>query len=91
MLISPSGRPLGITEKKKIIISENEVQGKQVWGVEFQPGIQAFEFEEVFQILGDVIRGIAQNARARKHEAMKMQEVKQELASMNERMKHEPG
>lgn len=85
MLISPNGSPLGIHENKKIIISENTVQGKQVWGVEFHPGIQAFEFEEVFQILGDVIRGIAQNARARKHEAKSMQAVKQKMTEINER------
>lgn len=85
MLVGPSGKPLGTTEKKKIIISENTIQGKLVWGVEFHPGIEAFEFEEVFQILGDVIRGIAQNARARKHEAMKMAEVKAKMNAINEK------
>jgi hypothetical protein len=83
--VGRDGAPLGITEKKKIVISENEVQGRNVWGVEFHPDIQAFEFEEVFQILGDVIRGIAQNARARKHEALKMKEVAAKVASINER------
>lgn len=78
-LVGLSGAPLGVVEKKKIVISENEVQGKQVWGVEFHPNIQAFEFEEVFQILGDVIRGIAQNARSRKHEAKHMQKVQRDL------------
>lgn len=73
------GQPLGIKEKKKIVISENEVQGKQVWGVEFHPNIQSFEFEEVFQILGDVIRGIAQNARSRKHEAAHIRTVQKNL------------
>lgn len=83
MLVGSNGAPLGIQEKKKIVISENEVQGKRVWGVEFHPGIQAFEFEEVFQILGDVIRGIAQNARSRKHEAMAMQAVKEKMTAID--------
>lgn len=85
MLVGPNGAPLGVVESKKIVISENTVQGKKVWGVEFHPAIEAFEFEEVFQILGDVIRGIAQNARARKHEAIKMREVKQKMNEINEK------
>jgi hypothetical protein len=48
-----------------------------------KPGIEAFEFEEVFQILGDVIRGVAQNARARKHEAMAMQQVAAKVRDIN--------
>lgn len=87
MLVGRDGAPLGIVEGKKIVISENQVQGKMVWGVEFHPGIQAFEFEEVFQILGDVIRGIAQNARAKKREYIKMEEVKAKMASIKEKEK----
>ena len=83
MLVGSNGTPLGIQEGKKIVISENVIQGKRVWGVDFHPSIEAFEFEEVFQILGDVIRGIAQNARSRKHEAMQMKEVKKQMTSMN--------
>lgn len=87
MLVGANGTPLGLTENKKIVISENTVQGKKVWGVEFHPSIQAFEFEEVFQILGDVIRGIAQNARSRKHEAMAMNEVNAKIKQINEQEK----
>lgn len=86
-LVTPTGVPIGLVENKKIVISENTVEGKRVWGVEFHPGIQAFEFEEVFQILGDVIRGIAQNARARKHEAMAMKAVKEKMAVIKEQEK----
>jgi hypothetical protein len=79
VLVGPNGKPLQKVEDgpsgKSITIHEEIKEGRPVWGVEFKPGIQAFEFEEVFQILGDVIRGIAQNARSRKHEAMAMQEV----------------
>ncbi len=82
MLVGANGAPLGVQELKKIVISENDIQGKKAWGVEFHPHIEAFEFEEVFQILGDVIRGIAQNARARKHEAMKMRAVKEQMAAI---------
>ena len=86
MLVNPNGSPLGLAENKKITISENTVQGKRVWGVEFHPGIEAFEFEEVFQILGDVIRGIAQNARSRKHEALQLKEVAAKAAALNNKM-----
>lgn len=86
MLVNPNGTPLGIAENKKITISENTVQGKKVWGVEFHPAIEAFEFEEVFQILGDVIRGIAQNARSRKHEALRLKEAAAKAAALNEKM-----
>lgn len=87
MLVHPNGTPLGMQEGKKIVISENFVQGKPVWGVEFHPSIQAFEFEEVFQILGEVTRGIAQNARARKQEAIKLKEVHKKMASIDEKEK----
>lgn len=82
MLVTPNGQPAGVVEKRKIVITEAEAQGRPVWGVEFHPGIQAFEFEEVFQILGDVIRGIAQNARSRKHEAIAMKKVREKMHSI---------
>lgn len=87
MLVGANGQPLGAQELKKIVISENVVQGRRMWGVEYHPGIQAFEFEEVFQILGDVIRGIAQEARARKHDALRQQQLKAKVAAINKQEK----
>lgn len=62
MLVGPNGRPIaqdGPTGRK-IIIHEAMVSGRPAWGVEFNEiGIL-----EVFQILGDVIRGIAQRERS---------------------------
>jgi hypothetical protein len=84
-LVGPNGQPLvqDGPSGKSITIHEHMMSGKPVWGVEFKPGIEAFEFEEVFQILGDVIRGVAQNARARKHEAMAMQQVAAKVRDIN--------
>lgn len=90
-LVGVNGTPLGVTEGKKIVISENILppdQGeapRKAWGVEFHPSAEAFEFEEVIQILGDVVRGIAQNARARKREIIQMEQVRQKMAALKEK------
>lgn len=77
MITDAAGNP--IASERQIRIVESSVEGKKVWAVEYLPTIQAFEFEEVFQVLGNVVAGIAQNARARKHEAIMQQKLKTEL------------
>lgn len=81
MITDARGKPLIMEgqEGRSIKIIETKVEGKMVWGIDFKPSLQSFEFEEVFQILGDVIRGIAQDARARKHEFLTKQRVQAEL------------
>ncbi len=81
MITDANGKPI-VSEggdARSIKIVETNQGGKMVWALEYHPSIQVFEFEEVFQVLGNVVAGIAQNARARKHEAIMQQKLKTEL------------
>lgn len=80
-LVGPNGRPIahdGPTGRK-IIIHEAVVNGRAAWGVEFNEiGIL-----EVFQILGDVIRGIAQRERSMIAEKRAMKNVQAKMDEIN--------
>ena len=84
MITDANGRPVSSEgqDARYIKIVETNVGGKMVWAVDYHPTIQAFEFEEVFQVLGNVIAGIAQNARARKREAIMQQQMQAKVASL---------
>ena len=87
MITDAQGRPI-VTEGEKgrsIEILETKVDGKLVWAVDFKPMVGAFEFEEVMMIMGDVTRGIAQQARSRVHEARAMDKVKAQMNAMKEK------
>lgn len=83
MITGPDGMPIS-SDGRYIKIVEANVSDKKVWAVEYHPHISAFEFEEVFQVLGNVVAGIAQNARARKHEAMMQEKVKEKINAIKE-------
>ena len=85
MITDAQGRPIASEgqDARKLSLVETNHNGRMVWAVEYHPTIQAFEFEEVLQILGNAIQGIAQNARARKHEAMAMQQAQAKINSLN--------
>lgn len=78
MITDANGKPMASEgqDARYIKVVETNVAGKMVWAVEYGPSISNFEFEEVFQVLGNVVSGIAQNARARKREAMAMNQLK---------------
>ncbi len=81
-LLGPDGKPTahdGPTGRY-IKIIEHVMKGRPVWGVEFEG---SFELLEMFQILSDVIRGIAQRERSLVAENRAMQEVKQKMASIS--------
>lgn len=82
MIIDPNtGKPTahdGPTGRV-IAIQEMVIKGRPTWAIDFAPAITAFEFEEVMMILGDVTRGIAQQALSKVHEARHMAKLKQEL------------
>ncbi len=82
MITDAQGKP--IASERQIRIVESLVGEKKVWAVEYHPHISAFEFEEVFQVLGNVVAGIAQNARARKHEVMMQEKVKEKINEIKE-------
>ena len=81
MLVDGKGKPIASegNDMRYIKIVETMHEGKRVWAVDYHPQIGAFEFEEVFQILGNVISGIAQNARALKHDAIIKAKLQAEL------------
>lgn len=77
MITDAKGNPI-VSEGKDarhIKIVESNVDGKMQWGVEYFPTSQAFEFEEITQVLGNVIAGISQYARAMKREAILKQKL----------------
>lgn len=88
MITDAQGKPIAsersIIITEKVHVDKTSGVGKKMWMVDYAPSIQAFEFEEVFQVLGNVIAGIAQNARARKHEAMLQQQVKEKISEIKE-------
>jgi hypothetical protein len=86
MITGPDGRPVasaGNDSGRKISVVETNHNGRMVWAIEYHPSIQAFEFEEVLQVLGNAIQGIATNARARKHEALAQQKMQQGINNLN--------
>lgn len=86
MITGPDGRPIasqGNDSGRKIMMVETNHNGRMVWAIEYHPSIQAFEFEEVLQVLGNAIQGIATNARARKHEAIAQQKLQQGINNLN--------
>lgn len=85
MITDAHGRPIATegNDLRYIKIAETVKDGKRMWAIDYHPGIQHFEFEEVFQILGQAIMGIAQNARARKHEAMLQQKLREEIKGLD--------
>lgn len=80
-LVGPSGRPIATEGPtgRKIIIHEAMVGGRPAWGVDFE-GIGILE---VFQILGDVIRGIAQRERSLIAEKRAMAQVQTKVDQIN--------
>lgn len=84
MITDAHGRPVASegNDLRYIKIAETVKDGKRVWAIDYHPAINFFEFEEVFQILGQAIMGIAQNARARKHEAMIQQQIKEQVKNL---------
>ncbi len=85
MILDGKGRPIAPEgqDSRYIKIAETLHQGKKVWAIDYHPAIDFFEFEEVFQILGQAIMGIAQNARARKHEAMIKKQVQEKINDLS--------
>lgn len=85
MITDAQGRPIASEGKdaRSIKLVETNHKGRMVWAIDYHPSIQAFEFEEVLQILGNAIQGIATNARARKHEALAMQQAQQKINELN--------
>lgn len=85
MITDANGRPIASEgqDARKISLVETNHKGRMVWAIEYHPSIAAFEFEEVLQIFGNAILGIATNARARKHEAMAMQQAQQKINELN--------
>jgi hypothetical protein len=82
-LTDAQGNPIATEAKLRAIkINEKTKDGKRFWSVDYDPDISEFEFEEVFQVLGNVVAGIAQSARARKREAIIQQEMQAKLASI---------
>lgn len=88
MLIAPNGKAIlptdGVTGRK-IIIHEAIIKGQRMWGVDFEGG--GFELLEIFQIIGDVIRGIAQRERSLAAEKRALVDVKQKIHAINEQEK----
>jgi hypothetical protein len=84
MITDAKGRPIASegNDARKISIVETNHNGRMVWAIEYHPSIQAFEFEEVFQIFGNAIQGIATNARARKHEMIAQQKLQQGINNL---------
>ena len=83
MIVGADGKPM-VTEGRWIRITETKApDGRKMWGVDFS-NIQDFEFEEIIMILGDVTRGIAQQARARVQEARIQREVAEKMAALKE-------
>lgn len=85
MITDASGRAIASegNDARKIVLVETNHKGRMVWAIDYHPSVQAFEFEEVLQILGNAIQGIATNARARKHEAMAMQQTQAGINKLN--------
>lgn len=84
MLTDAQGRPI-VSEGRYIKITETKTpEGKRMWGVDFGPDISSFEFEEVIMILGDVTRGIAEQALRRVKEAKAMQAVNKTITAIKE-------
>lgn len=81
MILDKDGKPTAHDGPTGRFISINEmmIQGRPTWAIDFGPAITAFEFEEVMMILGDVTRGIAQQALSKVREARHMAKLKQEL------------
>lgn len=75
MITDAQGRPVASegNDAKYLKIFQQNVGGKYVWGIEYFPSQKAFEYEEVMQVLGNVIAAVSQQARAAlKEEIMKM-------------------
>lgn len=82
-LVGPNGKPIahdGPTGRR-INIHEAMVQGRAAWGVEFE-GIGILE---CLQILGEVIRGIAQRERSLIAEKRAMAGVQQKMDAIKEK------
>lgn len=77
MITDANGKP--ISSGRSITIGEIVQDGKPTFAVTFEPSAEAFEFEEIIMILGDVTRALAQNARAALHLARTKVKVQQEL------------
>lgn len=89
MIVAPNGQPVsseGPTGKSITIFEHVRADGKKSWGVEFAPDLRAFEFEEVIQILADVTRGIALQARQRRAEAKILSTVQEKMNAMSKEM-----
>lgn len=84
-MVDAHGRPIASegNDTRKISVVETNRDGKMVWAIEYHPNIGVFEFEEVLQVLGNAIMGIATNARQRKHEAMLKAKVQAEINHLN--------
>lgn len=85
MITDAHGNPIvteGV-ETRSIKITETKIDGKLVWAVDFKPAVSSFAFEEVMMILGDVTRGIAQQALSRVAEAKGMQKVRAQMDALN--------
>ena len=84
MIVGADGQPM-VTENmdgRYIKIVESKQGDKMVWGVEFGPGEAHFDPLEALQVLGDVVRGLAQNTRSLLAEKRAMQEVRRKMAEM---------
>lgn len=79
MLTDAQGRPIASegNDAKYLKIFQQNVNGKYVWGIEYHPSMKAFEYEEVMQVLGNVIAAVSQQARASLKEAMLKQQMQQ--------------
>lgn len=87
MILGADGKPTAQDGPTGRVITINEmvIKGRPTWAIDFLPNIAMFEFEEVMMILGDVTRGIAQQALSRVHEARIQQKLKAELAANKEK------
>ena len=81
MILDKDGKPTAVDGPtgRSISINEMVIKGRPTWAIDFAPSVGAFEFEEVMMILGDVTRGIAQQALSRVHEARIQQKLRAEL------------
>ena len=82
-IVGLDGRPVTHADGptgRKITIHEAKVKGRPSWGVEFDG---PFDMLEIFQVLADVITGIARQQRSQMVEKKVAVEVQAKMQQMN--------
>jgi hypothetical protein len=82
-IVGIDGKPIAPTEGptgRKIVIHEVMQNGKPVWGMDFSN----IGLLEMFQVMGDCIRAVAQRERSLMIEKQEMAKVKAEIHKMKQ-------